>query len=136
MKMRWLFLSSILLLTVSGCFEFQREADSPRVPVPEPPAPQKIARVSQYGMGDGLDGKTTANGEIFNPQGLTAAHRSLPFGTLVRVTEPKSGRSVVVRINDRGPFVKGREFDLSYAAARELGIIRQGVANVAVSVLD
>ena len=62
-------------------------------------------------------GKRTANGERFNPNGLTAAHRSLPFGTRVQVTNMKTGRSVVVRINDRGPFVGRRVIDLSYGAA-------------------
>ncbi len=81
-------------------------------------------------------GKRTANGERFNPMGLTAAHRSLPFGTKVRVTQVKSGRSVVVRINDRGPFIRGRIIDLSLGAARVIGLNRSGVARVEVEVLQ
>jgi rare lipoprotein A len=77
----------------------------------------------------------TASGERADPEGLTAAHRSLPFGTRVRVTEPRSGRSVVVRINDRGPFVRGRIIDLSLGAARALGITSQGVALVQIEVV-
>ena len=77
------------------------------------------------------EGHTTANGERFDPKGLTAAHRTLPFGTKVRVTH--KGRSVIVRINDRGPFVPGRIIDLSEAAARQLGIT--GVAKVTLEVL-
>ena len=67
---------------------------------------------------------------------MTAAHRTLPFGTRVRVTDVASGKSVVVRVNDRGPFVKGRVIDLSRAAAEKLGIIRAGLAEVTVAVLD
>jgi len=69
----------------------------------------------------GYSGARTASGERASPSGLTAAHRSLPFGTLVRVTNQSTGRSVVVRINDRGPFVRGRVIDLTPAAARALG---------------
>jgi rare lipoprotein A len=67
-------------------------------------------------------GRRTANGEAFNPEGMTAAHRTLPFGTRVRVVNEKTGRSVVVRINDRGPFIAGRIIDLSRGAARHLGM--------------
>ena len=79
-------------------------------------------------------GHRTANGERFNPNGMTAAHRSLPFGTRVRVENKRNGRSVVVRINDRGPFTKGRIIDLSRAAAAKINMIKQGVAPVRVQV--
>ena len=69
-----------------------------------------------------LAGNRTASGERFNPNGLTAAHRSLPFGTCLRVTNPKTGRSVAVRVNDRGPFTKGVSLDLSHGAARAIGM--------------
>jgi rare lipoprotein A len=72
----------------------------------------------------------TASGERMNPSAMTAAHRSLPFGTKVRVTNSKNGRSVVVRINDRGPFVKGRFLDLSRGAATQLGFISSGHTSV------
>nr|WP_238193251.1 septal ring lytic transglycosylase RlpA family protein [Methylobacterium frigidaeris] len=72
--------------------------------------------------GPGFHGRKTANGERFNTHALTAAHRSLPFGTQVRVTNSTNGRSVVVRINDRGPYVGGRVIDLSNAAARAIGV--------------
>ena len=78
----------------------------------------------------------TATGEQFNPRAMTAAHRTLPFGTKVRVTNVKSGRAVTVRINDRGPFVTGRVIDLSQAAAEELGMINSGVAEVRVEVVQ
>jgi rare lipoprotein A len=76
---------------------------------------------SVYGAGDGYAGRKTASGERMNPAALTAAHKTLPFGSQVRVTNRKNGRSVTVRINDRGPFVRGRVIDVSPAAARALG---------------
>lgn len=81
-------------------------------------------------------GRSTASGERFNPGAYTAAHRSLPFGTKVRVTNLRNGRSVVVRINDRGPFVRGRVIDVSRAAASELGFTGAGVTRVHLAVLD
>lgn len=80
-------------------------------------------------------GHHTANGERFHPGGMTAAHRSLPFGTRARVTDHRSGRSVIVRINDRGPFVRGRIIDLAAGAAKALGIINAGHAIVSVAAL-
>jgi rare lipoprotein A len=77
---------------------------------------------SQYGTGDGYGGKRTASGEIMRPSALTAAHKHLPFGTLVTVTNRNNGRNVVVRVNDRGPFVRGRCIDLSRAAANAIGM--------------
>jgi len=77
--------------------------------------------------------KITASGERFNPGAMTAAHRTLPFGTMVRVTDLRTGRSVIVRINDRGPFVRGRVIDLSRAAARRLGM--GGLTRVRIDVL-
>ena len=79
------------------------------------------------------DGTRTASGERMSPHAMTAAHRSLPFGTMVRVTDNHSGRSVVVRINDRGPFVRGRVIDLTPAAAHALGF--SGLANVTLDVV-
>jgi len=83
--------------------------------------------------GKGFEGKPTASGEPFNPHAFTAAHRTLPFGTCVRVEERHSGRSVEVRVNDRGPYVAGRIIDLSEAAARALGFTESGVAQVRLS---
>lgn len=79
--------------------------------------------------------KTTANGERYNKMGLTAAHRSFKFGTRVKVTNLKTGKSVIVRVNDRGPFVKGRIIDLSLGAARVIGLNKSGVAKVKISVV-
>ncbi|WP_249171893.1 septal ring lytic transglycosylase RlpA family protein [Erythrobacter sp. JK5] len=81
-------------------------------------------------------GRRTANGERFDMSALTAAHRTLPFGTLVRVTNPRNGREVTVRINDRGPFVRGRSIDLSRAAAEQLGMISRGHASVELDIVE
>jgi len=85
---------------------------------------------------DAFHGRKTASGEVYNKRILSAAHKSLPLGTKVRVTKVSNGKSVVVRVNDRGPFVKGRIIDLSRRAARDLGIINSGVAKVQVEVLS
>ncbi len=86
--------------------------------------------------GGKFHGRRTASGEIFDTGQLTAAHRSLPFGTRVQVTNLENGRSVVVRINDRGPFVEGRVIDLSRAAAARIGITGKGVASVRLEVVE
>jgi rare lipoprotein A len=88
-------------------------------------------RASWYGPN--FHGNLTANGEIYDMDGLTAAHRTLPFGTVLAVTNPANGRSVEVRINDRGPFIDGRDLDLSRGAARALGIT--GVSRVVLDVV-
>jgi rare lipoprotein A len=86
--------------------------------------------------GPGFHGRRTANGEIFDKEALTAAHRTLPFGTVVRVRNLDNGRVVVVRINDRGPFARDRILDLSEAAARELDMMATGTAPVKLEILS
>lgn len=86
--------------------------------------------------GEDFHGKATSNKEVYNMQALTAAHKTLPFDTRVRVTNLDNGKSVTVRINDRGPFVDDRVIDLSYGAARELGMVEGGTARVRLEVLD
>lgn len=102
------------------------------------PAPQMdpgiITGLASW-YGQEFSGRATANGEIFDPMLLTAAHRDLPFGTLVEVRNSRNGRNVQVRINDRGPFVAGRIIDLSYAAAERIGMVEAGVTPVEVRVL-
>jgi rare lipoprotein A len=92
-----------------------------------------ITALAQEGVASVYSGERTANGEYASASGLTAAHRTLPFGTRVRVTNHQTGRSVVVRINDRGPFVAGRIIDLTPAGARALGM--DGLAHVSVEVV-
>ncbi|MGB3402231.1 MAG: septal ring lytic transglycosylase RlpA family protein [Microcoleaceae cyanobacterium] len=110
------------------------------LPTPSTPVARNPVRALIQGLaswyGPGFHGAQTANGEYFNQNDLTAAHRSLPFGTKVRVTNVNNGRSVVVRINDRGPFTGGRVIDLSAAAAQAIGMISSGVAPVQVEVLS
>jgi rare lipoprotein A len=84
---------------------------------------------------DRFHGRKTASGAAYNKNTLSAAHKTLPLGTEVRVTDARSGKSVIVRINDRGPFVKGRVIDLSRAAAREIGLTQKGLTKVKVEVL-
>jgi len=89
---------------------------------------------STYGWGDGFHGKRTASGERFNQWAFTAASRSLPFGTWVRVTNTRTKKSVLVRITDRGPFTRGRIIDISTAAARKIGM--DGIAPVEVVIVQ
>lgn len=94
----------------------------------------QTGKASWYGVQH--HGKKTASGEPYNMEDFTAAHLTLPFGTFVEVTSLKTGESIQVRINDRGRFSKGRIIDLSKAAAEELGIVRQGIADVQVKVIS
>ncbi|MCL4548518.1 MAG: septal ring lytic transglycosylase RlpA family protein [Bacteroidetes bacterium] len=89
-----------------------------------------IMTASWYGPR--FHGKLTANGEIYNQMALTAAHKSLPFGTVLKVTNIRNGKSVIVRINDRGPYIDGRDLDLSKGTAQALGMISRGVIKVTV----
>jgi rare lipoprotein A len=86
--------------------------------------------------GDKFHGRNTANGEVYDMHKKTAAHKTLPFGTHIKVVNLSNGREVVVRINDRGPFVKGRIVDLSYGAAKEIGLIEPGTAKVRIAALS
>ena len=86
--------------------------------------------------GGKFHGRKTASGERFDKNALTCAHKTLPFDTILIVTNPKNGKSVTVRVNDRGPFVRGRDVDLSYAAALEIGMIQAGVIPVEVVILE
>ncbi|NER48449.1 MAG: septal ring lytic transglycosylase RlpA family protein [Symploca sp. SIO1A3] len=103
-------------------------------------SPERVQQLRRSGMaswyGPGFHGRKSASGERFNQNALTAAHRTLPFGTNVLVTNLNNGRSVIVRINDRGPFIRGRVIDLSVAAARVIGMLNSGVAPVNVQVLE
>jgi rare lipoprotein A len=114
----------------SGCgFIFGRS----KPPPVSNPVTVQTGMASWYGPG--FHGKRTANGEIYDQNDMTAAHQTLPLGTRVAVTNLQNGRQVEVRINDRGPFVKDRTIDLSYAAARTLGMIAPGTAPVRIEVL-
>jgi rare lipoprotein A len=99
-----------------------------KIPVPSQPTIMETGQASWYGSRH--HGKRTASGEVFNQEKFTAAHRTLPWGSKVKVTNLANGKSVEVRINDRGPFSKGRIIDLSRAAARSLGMVEQGITTV------
>ncbi|HUB95385.1 MAG TPA: septal ring lytic transglycosylase RlpA family protein [Stellaceae bacterium] len=123
----------MMVAVVAGC----------AAPVPPPPTPATTAvrpRFSEQGVastyGHELNQQRTASGEPFDPNGMTAAHRSLPFNTIVRVTNLDNGQSVRVRINDRGPFVAGRIIDLSAKAARSLGMREDSTARVRLDVFE
>lgn len=108
-------------------------------PVPAPvPAPGGNYREtgSAVWYGKELHGRKTASGEVFDRNGLSAAHRTLPLGTVIRVTNLDNSKSINVRINNRGPFIKNRFLELSYGAARELGFVAQGTARVMIETLD
>ena len=115
-------------------------ATPPPAPVPTPPAAAQKRAFVQVGLaswyGPGFARKRTADGERFDADALTAAHRTLPIGARVRVTDLASGRSVVVRINDRGPAVRGRIIDLSARAARALGMKDGGLARVRIELVS
>lgn len=123
-----------LVLAVSclvlGSFSIGRAAPAE---VAKAPVASEVGLASYYA--DRYHGRTTASGETFDTHALTAAHRTLRFGTLVKVTQLDNNRSVIVRINDRGPFVEGRVIDLSRAAAEELQITRAGLAKVKVEII-
>jgi rare lipoprotein A len=112
----------------------RHRAPASRPPAPRPDAPAQTGEASWYGPQH--HGKRTASGEVYDMNKLTAAHRTLPLGTRVRVTNIENGRSVDVRINDRGPFVDGRVIDLSRAAAERLGALGEGVVRVSLKVIS
>jgi len=103
---------------------------------PKPPEPGEVVELRGLASwyGDEFAGRPTANGEIFDPKQMTAAHRTLPFGTLVDVTYVRTGKTARVRVNDRGPFVGNRIIDLSYAAASDIGMVDDGIGEVEIAV--
>jgi len=118
-------------------FVFAQAVGAPAVPLPYPPL-QPILSWEGLGSwyGPRFHGRVTASGEIYDMYAATAAHPTLPMGSLVRVVNPATGRSRVVRINDRGPFIEGREIDVSYEVARWLGFEELGLARVRIELLE
>lgn len=112
---------------------------SPQPPAVAEPAPRALTGYQTVGIaswyGGKFHGRKTANGEIYDQNALTAAHRSLPFGTRLEVTNLANGRTVVVSVNDRGPFIDGRIIDLSRRAAADLGFLKSGLANVRIQAI-
>jgi rare lipoprotein A len=125
---------SLALLLVSFLSPGRSSVEKPQPCTASSIAAKKFMIASWYGRK--FQGRLTANGEQFDKNKLTAANKSLPLGSIVKLTVPSTGRSVIVRINDRGSWIKGRDFDLSEAAAKELGIHKQGIAGLEVAVLS
>lgn len=131
----------IISLSLAGCSSLEWPGlDTPSAPrKTRLTPPSNSTGIIQNGMaswyGPGFHGKLTANGEVYNQHDLTAAHRTLPLGTRVMVTNANTNQAIEVRINDRGPYVGDRIIDLSYAAARTIGVYGPGVAPVRVEVL-
>lgn len=113
----------------AACLAFTIAATSFTMALPAPAAAAEWTGVASY-YGPGFHGRTTANGERFDQNAMTAAHKTLPFGTRLKVTNPVTGKSVTVRINDRGPFHGNRVLDLSQGAAAAIGMVRAGVQRV------
>ena len=134
--MIWIRFAVLLALFAASCFPFSGlpKWESRDFSRPKSTDTVQYGKASWYG--DKEHGKRSASGEIFNRNAYTAAHKELPFGTVVRVTNRENGRRVKVRINDRGPYVGDRVIDLSYAAAKSIGLIRSGVAEVKIEVLS
>ena len=100
-----------------------------------PPKPIKVWSGVASWYGEEFDGRTTASGQVYDMFAATAAHPWLPFGSLLRVTNPRTGQSQIVRINDRGPFMGDRELDVSFIVASRLGLIESGVARLRIELL-
>ncbi|MCB2087800.1 MAG: septal ring lytic transglycosylase RlpA family protein [Sphingomonadaceae bacterium] len=111
------------------------DIDIPVEAEPEPAMRGLGSGIASY-YGKRFAGRKTANGERFDPGQMTAAHKTLPFGSKVRVTHEATGKSVIVRINDRGPYVRGRMIDLSRAAAEQIGIVRAGHGRVTLELIE
>jgi rare lipoprotein A len=126
--MKRLAAASLVSLLAIGC------ATNTTTRATSGPSPDALHGVASW-YGQEFAGRTTANGEIFDPMLLTAAHRTLPFNTVLDVKNPKTGQTVRVRINDRGPFVGNRLIDLSYAAAQQIGLIEPGSGEVDLAVV-
>jgi len=116
------------ICTAAGWLPLPSRAGKDPQPMKAPKVPYQVGKAAWYGRM--FQGRKTANGEIFHAEDLTAAHRRLPLGSLVRVTNLTNGKSVVVRVNDRGPWYGDRIIDLSYAASKAIGMIKAGVARV------
>jgi rare lipoprotein A len=121
---------AVLLFVAYGC-----ATTAPTTTLPQTISNEPLHGVASW-YGEEFAGRTTANGEIFDPMLLTAAHRTLPFGTVVDVKNPKTGQTVRVRINDRGPFVGNRMIDLSFAAAQQIGLVEPGSGEVDVAIVQ
>lgn len=132
---RWvLSLGVVFAFALAGCSSQNFTSAPPASYYAPPPASYGGSRTEVASWyGPGFAGRRTSSGEIYNPEGMTAASKTLPLGSHVRVINPDTGKSVVVRINDRGPYVSGRSLDLSHGAAQRIGLTGKGVGRVQVA---
>lgn len=126
----------LLMLALAGLAGGCSLVARPMPPSGPPPPPGTTQEGIASWYGQPFHGRRTASGEVYDMEAPTAAHRTLPFGTRVRVHNLETGRSTVLRINDRGPFVRGRIIDVSRRGARELGLLEPGIARVRVEILE
>jgi len=131
MRRGWVVLLGLGMLLAAGCSTVRR----PRVAAPAPVASGNVQEGIASWYGPGFHGKRTSSGERFDQYDFTAAHRTLPLGSWVVVTNKMNGRSIQVYVNDRGPYIQGRVIDLSYAAARAIGMLGSGTVPVRIVVL-
>lgn len=147
-----ILISSYILLSLEGCISFVRFASKDRgtKTIEKEPTviteidPERGSKYKVLYVEEGIasyysyefHGRKTANGEIFDKDKPSAAHRTFPLGTIARVTNLKNGKSIILRINDRGPFKSGRIIDVSYAAAVQLDFVKEGTAKVRIEVLE
>ena len=136
---KWLLILTLLLMSCSN---------SPRYRTGSKPGKKGLIPLATKGMhvkvlygvssfyAEDFHGKLTANGEVYDMYGITAAHKTLPLNTIVRVTNMENDKSIIVRINDRGPFIPGRILDCSYGAALKLGFIAQGTTKVKIEIIE
>lgn len=133
-KYSLLILSIFLILSCSRSVRYRTSSIEREKPKEALKGYSTTGLASYYGKK--YHGRKTASGEIFNMNKMTAAHRSLPFFTKLKVTNLKNNQSVIVKVNDRGPFIEGRIIDLSYAAAKRIGMLRDGVVKVKIEAVQ
>ncbi len=134
LKIRWFLLTGLAMLlfftvSCSASVRYSSRKDSVRAPQQSFTNGRSFTGEASY-YGPKFHGRMTASGEAFNMYEFTAAHRTLPFGTILKVTNLVNGKSVTVKVNDRGPFKKNRVLDLSYSAAKKIGMLQSGTARI------
>ena len=136
-----LFITGLIFL-IMGCASSPRYGERSSHPKTTPKLSKKSGKYSSIQTGwssfyaEDFHGKLTANGETYDMYGLTAAHKTLPLNTIIRVTNLENKKSIILRVNDRGPFVKNRILDCSYGAALKLGFVGNGTARVKIEVIE
>lgn len=124
---RWRLLLVFVLIGLCGACATSRQVRAPK---------EKGTIVVASWYGEYFRGRKTANGERFNPDKISCAHKTLPFGTILKVTNIENDKSLVVRVNDRGPYIRGRSLDLSRAAAQRLGFMRKGTTKLRMEIVE